>query len=74
LCGRERQRQRDAAAKTVRQEAAAARRLEEVATNKFDEVQEMVSSSAPLGTGSQHNVDHKQHVLWKFIKCQTPIS
>ena len=48
MCGRERQRQRVAAAKTVRQEAAAAKRLEEVATNKFDEVQEMVSSLAPF--------------------------
>jgi hypothetical protein len=72
LCARERQQQRDAAAKTVRQEAAAAKRLDEVATNKYDETQEMVSSLAPLGNRlPTWCLTRNSLSVETVIKCQT---
>ena len=74
-CTRERQRQRDAAAKTVRQEAQAARRVEEVATNKYEETQELVSSLTPLGSDFSGLRLNKTNLLGEVvIKCHVYLS
>ena len=67
LCARERQRQCDAAAKTVRQEALAARRVEEVATNKYEETQELVSSLVPLSSDPPSVVSDQNQLVGGFI-------
>jgi hypothetical protein len=45
---RQRQRQRDAAAQKAKQEAQAAKKLEDVLCTKFDETTDLVSSSTPV--------------------------